>query len=65
MHSLILDVDVLNCTGFEDWCDSYGFSTDSIKAKEAYNKCLEIALALRNGLGEDELNELKEAFTDF
>ena len=65
MHSLIMDSDVFNSSGFEDWAANYGYDTDSRKAESIYRACLEIALKVRAGLGESVLAELQEAAQDY
>lgn len=65
VHSLIMDADVLEYATFEDWAASFGYETDSRKAEAIYRACLEIALKLRNGLGEATLAALRTAFEDY
>jgi hypothetical protein len=65
MHSLVMDSDVLNNSGFEDWASNFGFETDSRKAESMYRACLEIALKLKAGLGNDGLQTLAEAFQEY
>lgn len=42
-----------------------GYDPDSRKAEAIYKACLEIALKLRNALGEDGLAKLREAAQDY
>lgn len=65
LHSLQLDSDVLNYSNFEDWAREFGYDGDSRSAERLYRLCLEIALKLRNGLGEEALRELEEAARDY
>lgn len=58
--SLLTDSDVLNYSGFEEWASSFGYDPDSRKAESIYRACLEIAVKLRNGLGEAVLTEAME-----
>lgn len=44
---------------FEEWADNYGYSSDSIKAKEAYDTCMEIGLHLTRTHTERELKALR------
>lgn len=37
--------------GFDDWCSDLGYSNDSIKARDTYHICAELALRLRQFLG--------------
>jgi hypothetical protein len=50
---------------FSEWAGDYGFSDDSIIAKENYDACMEIGRALTNALGHEKLAELREAFEDY
>jgi hypothetical protein len=65
VHSLIMDASVLDSGGFEDWASELGYDTDSRNAESIYRACLEIALKLRAGLGENALSELREAAQDY
>lgn len=65
LHSLASDSDVLDCGSFEEWAGNLGYDTDSRKAEAIYRACLEIALKLRNALGEDGLAKLREAAQDY
>ena len=46
LYSLFSDARAAD-ENFHDWCDNYGYSTDSIKAMNTYTECLETARALR------------------
>jgi hypothetical protein len=61
LYSLLSDASVLNFDSFEDWASDYGYESDSRKAETIYRACLDIALKLRNGLGEALMGELQEA----
>jgi len=65
IHSLVMDSDVLEYGSFEDWAGSIGYDPDSRSAESTYRTCLEIALKLRNALGDDGLSRLREACQDF
>lgn len=65
VYSLTLDASVLDAPTFEEWADQFGFDQDSRKAKASYRACLEIALKLRAGIGEDGLALLQEASQDY
>lgn len=55
IYSLAMDSDVLSYCTFEQWAESFGYDSDSRKAESTYRACLEIALKLRNGIGENAL----------
>ena len=63
--SLLMDSDVLNHSTFESWASDCGYDVDSRKAETIYRACLETALALRNGIGDDGLRKLQEAAQDY
>jgi len=63
--SLVMDSDVIDCATFEEWAGNLGYDTDSRSAEKTYRACLEIALALRNGVGEAGLAKLREACQDY
>lgn len=45
---------------FEDWADSFGYSTDSIRARESYNACIEQDRQLRRLFTSEQLERLEE-----
>ncbi len=65
LYSLASDSDVLDASTFEDWANEFGFDADSRQAEKTYRACLEIALKLRNALGEAGLTALREATRDY
>lgn len=65
IHSLVMDSDVLDSSSFEEWASNLGYDPDSRSAEKIYRACLEIALKLRNGIGEAGLAALREAFQDY
>lgn len=65
LYSLASDADVLDAGGFEEWASNYGYDTDSRKAEAVYRACLDIALKLREAIGEAGLTKLREACQDY
>ncbi len=63
--SLVMDSDVLDAGTFEEWAGDLGYDADSRKAEATYRACLEIALKLRNGIGEAGLQRLRDACQDY
>lgn len=61
LHSLASDASVIDYGSFEDWAREFGYDTDSRKAETIYRACLEIALKLRNALGDEGLMTLQDA----
>jgi hypothetical protein len=64
LYSLVMDSDADDYT-FEEWCDSYGYDTDSRKAESTYNACREIGTKLRRMLGADTPAKLRELFQNY
>ena len=62
LWSLVMDSDVLNYSGFEDWADSFGYDTDSRLAEKTYNQCMDIALQMNSMF---DLDTLQELFQDY
>lgn len=65
LASLVLDADVLNYSSFEDWTGSFGYDADSRKAEGVYHSCLDIALKLRNAVGENGFQKLQLATAEW
>ena len=65
LSSLALDASILDAGSFEDWASEFGYDPDSRKAEATYRACLEIALKLRQGLGDEGLRKLQEAAQDY
>jgi hypothetical protein len=65
LYCLATDADVLNYTGFDQWAGEFGYDTDSRKAEATYRACLDIALQLRNGIGDEALRALSIAAGDY
>lgn len=64
LASLAMEADVIDYASFEDWAESFGYDPDSREAEKVYNACMDTALKLRSALGDDGLNQLKEAAND-
>lgn len=63
LYTLTMDASAAD-ENFHDWCNSYGYSDDSIKALNTYKACLEIATALRKHLGRDVVAQIREQLRD-
>ena len=63
MHSLLLDSSAVDMD-FEDWCSDFGYDTDSRKARDTYDKCLELGEAFLNMVG-DDFQLFQEASQDY
>ena len=65
LWSLLMDLEVLDYSGFEDWADCFGYDTDSRKAEQTYQDCLKIALQFKQLFSDSEIAELREIFQDY
>lgn len=63
--SLVSESDALDHGSFEEWASNLGYDEDSRSDEKIYRACLEIALKLRNGIGEAGLAKLQEACQDY
>jgi hypothetical protein len=57
-YTILSSLDIVYEDTFEDWCSSYGYSTDSIQANKTYMACIEQDRALRRMFSSDELEAL-------
>lgn len=65
LYCLSNDAGAIDHPTFESWASDYGYDTDSRKGEAAYRTCLEIGLKLRAFIGEEGLEELREALQDY
>jgi hypothetical protein len=66
MHSLLSDGSAqFDSQAFEDWCGDLGYDTDSRKAHETWLACVEIGMCLRRAFSAAEVEELREAFSQY
>lgn len=65
VYSLLSDSEALDYSGFEEWANCFGYDPDSRKAETIYKACMDLALQMRNGLGETRLAALREMFQDY
>lgn len=60
-HSLLMDGSAFfDGERFEEWAANYGYSSDSIRAKETFETCDRIGRDLSRALSRDELAALRE-----
>jgi hypothetical protein len=63
--SVATDSTALN-ENFSDWCDNFGYTTDSVKARSTYKACSRNGSRLINLIGsEDVFNQLVESARDY
>jgi hypothetical protein len=63
LYSLFMDARAAE-SNFNDWCDEYGFSSDSIKALNMYKECLETAAMLRRYFSPDVRAQIETIIQD-
>jgi len=60
-HSLLLDGSAyFDGNTFENWCADFGYSDDSIKAKETFEACDKIGRELSRALSREQVESLRE-----
>ena len=59
LYSLVLDSSALD-QSFTNWCDEFGYDTDSLKALTIYNECCTNAKKLCTVFTRDQLSKLSE-----
>lgn len=57
---LLSDASALDHSSFEDWANEFGYDTDSRKAARTYNACVQTGVELREILGIDRFNTLRD-----
>lgn len=65
LYCLVMDSDVLDHGGFEEWASDYGYDSDSREAERTYRLCVEQSLKLRTLVGQDGLEKLRDAYQDY
>jgi hypothetical protein len=61
LHSLLMDGSAyFDAQSFEDWCNDYGYDSDSRKAEATWKACDEIGRNLARAFTPSELSDLRE-----
>lgn len=60
LNSLAFDIMDISSTTFEDWCDAFGYDSDSIQALTIYNNCKAEYKGLVDWLGYSAIDELMD-----
>ena len=63
LHALFIDADAADYN-FNEWCDNYGYSNDSIKAMNTYKECLDTAANLRSFFTKEQRDAIYMAVQD-
>lgn len=64
LYSLLLDSEACN-ESFNDWCDNFGYSNDSLKAINTYQQCCKIGEDMRKVFSPDQMATLRELLQDY
>lgn len=64
MHCLLMDAEAIDLS-FKDWCDTFGYSDDSLKALDTYRQCCETAVQLRKVFSTSDMAKMREALIDY
>ena len=63
--SVVIDSEALN-ESFKDWCDNFGYTTDSVKARATYKACQRNGQRLTDLIGNaDVFSQLVESGRDY
>ena len=60
LNSLSIDTMSIESESFEQWCDEFGYDSDSRKAYKIYQSCLAESKQLKDCLGSKGLEELHQ-----
>ena len=64
IYSLIMDSDAI-CESFDNWCNNFGYDSDSLKAFNIYQACTDNAKKMRKIIDNATLELLREALEDY
>lgn len=64
LYCILSDAEAIDCS-FSDWCDMFGYDSDSIKALETYRECEKTGRELRRIFKRDQIAALRDALQDF
>lgn len=66
LHSLMLDGEAhFQSMLFADWCADFGYDSDSIKAKEIFEKCEAIGKSLKRNIPVATLKEVQSILSNY
>lgn len=63
LYSLVMDSEAAEMS-FDDWCDCFGYDSDSIKARDIYFACQNSVTQLRE-MGLHDISAAREAYSDY
>lgn len=64
MRSLLLDSEASNYS-FSEWCDNYGYDSDSISALNIYQQCENIGKQLKKVFSLEQIEEMRIALEEY
>ena len=64
IYFLLLDSEASDYS-FSDWCDNFGFDSDSISAFNIYQQCENIAKQLKKVFSREQIKAMREALQDY
>lgn len=64
LYSLVLDSGAAD-ESFSNWCDNFGYDSDSISAFNVYQECEKTAKRLKNIFNHSQLEQLRELLQDY
>lgn len=64
ISALLLDSEA-NDYSFMDWCDNFGYNSDSIKAMNTYNECCNTARELDRLFTSQTIKQMRQALEDY
>lgn len=64
IYSLLLDSEASDYS-FSDWCDCFGYDSDSISAFNTYQQCENIGKQLKKVFSREQIEAMREALQDY
>lgn len=64
MYSLLLDSEASDYS-FSEWCDNFGFDSDSISVFNTYQQCENIGKQLKRVFSREQIEAMREALQDY
>lgn len=64
LYCILSDAEAVDYS-FSDWCDMFGYDSDSIKSLETYRECEKTGRELRRIFNRDQIAALRDALQDF
>jgi hypothetical protein len=65
LYCLLLDAEGATGESFPDWCETYGYDSDSRKALATYLECQAVSITLRRVFDHKTREALREALQDY